>query len=42
MPIIDTDNLIKNSENSKPIKITESKINFENVFFNMKLQKKMF
>ena len=40
LPIIDTDNLIKNSENSKPIKITESKINFENVFFKYEASEK--
>ena len=40
LPIIDTDNLIKNSENSKPIKITKSKINFENVFFKYEASEK--
>ena len=40
LPIIDTDNLIKNSENSKQIKITESKINFENVFFKYEASEK--
>ena len=40
LPIVDTENLIKNSENSKPIKITKSKINFENVFFKYEASEK--
>ena len=33
LPIVDTQNLIKNSENSKPIQIKESKIQFQNICF---------
>ena len=33
LPIVDTQNLIKNSENSKPIQIKESKIQFKNISF---------
>ena len=40
LPIVDTKNLIKNSEISKPIKINESRINFENVFFKYEASEK--
>mgnify|MGYP001188332185 FL=1 len=40
LPIVDTKNLIKNSEKSKPIKINESRINFENVFFKYEASEK--
>ena len=33
LPIVDTKNLIKNSENAKEIKVSEGKITFENICF---------
>ena len=33
LPIVDTQNLIKNADNAEPIKITDGKINFKNISF---------
>tara|TARA_B100001564_G_scaffold347527_1_gene348371 strand:+ start:138 stop:1874 length:1737 start_codon:yes stop_codon:yes gene_type:complete len=40
LPIVDTQNLIKNSENSKPIQIKESKIQFKNISFKYEVSDK--
>ena len=40
LPIIDTENLIKDSEVSKPIEIRESKIKFKNIFFKYEAKEK--
>ena len=40
LPIIDTENLIKDSEISKPLEIRESKIKFKNIFFKYEANEK--
>ena len=40
LPIVDTENLIKNSENAYSIKIKENKINFKNIYFKYESSEK--
>ena len=40
LPIVDTKNLIKNSENAKEIKVSEGKITFENICFKYESSQK--
>ncbi|WP_075536517.1 ABC transporter ATP-binding protein [Candidatus Pelagibacter communis] len=40
LPIVDTKNLIKNSENAKEIKVSDSKITFENICFKYESSEK--
>ena len=40
LPIVDTKNLIKNSENAYSIKIKENKINFKNIYFKYESSEK--
>ena len=40
LPIIDTENLIKDSEISKPLEIRENKIKFKNIFFKYEANEK--